>query len=556
LDPAEKPASATPSTTAKQLFWLLALALICLMPFANKAFHVDDTLFLRAAEHIQKHPGDFYGFTMNWFGTPMPMIRVFDNPPLTCYYLALVGSLAGWSEPVLHLAFLLPALAAVSGSFALARHYCARPLLAGLVAMLTPVFLISATSLMCDTMLLAFWVWALVWFERGLQRNDSFAFLGSGLLVGFALLTKFTGLALIPLMAAYGLVRQRRPGSWLVALVIPILFAGGYEWITHKLYGEGLLFTAASFASKDRTAVQGHLLEKGILGLGFAGGCFLPLLFYLPLLLSRRILLSGLCLFVPCLLLLPFMEHLKPLLWRTQDHLDWMTFFQIALFTLGGIWLLLLAGSDFWHHRDPVSLLLTLWILGIFVFAIALNWTVNGRSLLPIAPAVAILLARRMERQSVHSHFLQQLWPVSLPALLAAVISLSLTRADYNSANVARTAATELCARHKTAGHTLWFEGHWGFQYYMEKSGASPMDLSVPKLASGDLLVLPSNNSNVYPAPLDLVHLIDVLAYVPNPRYSTMNSSAGAGFYAAVLGPLPFAVGHIDPDHFYVFQVN
>src|SRR2546426_9386785 len=92
--------------------WLVLLTLACLAPFLNKAVHIDDTLFLRAAEQIQKHPADFYGFRMNWFGTTKPMIANFDNPPLACYYAALVGSVAGWSEPVLHLAFMLPAVMA------------------------------------------------------------------------------------------------------------------------------------------------------------------------------------------------------------------------------------------------------------------------------------------------------------------------------------------------------------------------------------------------------------------------------------------------------------
>ena len=44
--------------------WLLMLVLVCLLPFINKAVHIDDTLFLRAAQQIQKHPLDFYGFRM------------------------------------------------------------------------------------------------------------------------------------------------------------------------------------------------------------------------------------------------------------------------------------------------------------------------------------------------------------------------------------------------------------------------------------------------------------------------------------------------------------
>src|ERR1051325_891527 len=101
------PASTTTSPTASPvtsvrnlrvptLLWLLLLTCVCLLPFLGKPFHVDDTLFLRIAAHIQKHPVDFFGFKMNWYGNVRPMVENFDNPPLTCYYIALVTGVLGW----------------------------------------------------------------------------------------------------------------------------------------------------------------------------------------------------------------------------------------------------------------------------------------------------------------------------------------------------------------------------------------------------------------------------------------------------------------------------
>jgi 4-amino-4-deoxy-L-arabinose transferase-like glycosyltransferase len=529
------------------LAWALVLAIACLAPFANKAFHIDDTLFLRAAEHIQKHPINFYGFTMNWFGTPMPMIRCFDNPPLACYYMALVASVAGWSEVTMHLAFLIPALAAVWGTFSLARNYCSRPIVAAAVAVLTPVFLISATTVMCDVMLLAFWVWSLVLFERGLQKNDWRPFLISGLLAGLAVLTKFTALALIPLLGAYGFIRYRRLGWWILPPLIVVLFAGAYELATYRLYGRGLLFTATALASEDRSARQGGVMVKNILGLGFVGGSFLTTLFYVPLLWSRRRIFLGACMFVACMLLLPRVGQLKPFLWR-DGHLNWLTSIASALFTVGGIHLILLAWADFWERRDPTSFLLVVWILGIFVFATTLNWTINGRSLLPMLPAVGILVARRLELRTNPSEP-RRAWQILWPALPAAAVSLLLVQADYNLADTNRVAAAELCAKYLKHGNGLYFEGHWGFQYYMEKLGAKAMDVSVPKLDSGDILILPNNSEH-------LLRRLEVLEHRPNPHLSIMNNSAGAGFYASIVGPLPFAIENIEPCLFFVYEVK
>src|SRR3990167_8232379 len=118
---ARPPAPAHERRVTSRTGLVLATAL-SLVPFAGKAFHVDDPLFLWTARQVQSHPADFYGFRVNWYGTDMAMAGVTKNPPVAAYYLAAAAALAGWGETALHLAFLLPAIAAVLGTFALARR--------------------------------------------------------------------------------------------------------------------------------------------------------------------------------------------------------------------------------------------------------------------------------------------------------------------------------------------------------------------------------------------------------------------------------------------------
>ena len=544
--------SPKPPTSLWPLVWVLFITLGCLLPFLGKPFHIDDPLFLRAAGQIQKHPADFYGFTMNWLGTPLPMVKDFDNPPLTCYYLALAAAVVGGSEPALHLAFLLPALAAAAGIFGFARRFCRRPGLAAVVAVLTPVFLISATTLMCDVMCLAFWIWAVVTFVKGLESNNGKWLLAAGLLAGLATLTKFTGLALVPLLAFYAFTRQRKFGRWLVALLIPVLFAVGYEWITRRLYGQGMLLAAGAFASEDRSGAQGGLLEKTLIGLGFLGGCFLPVLFYLPMIWSRRLAVPWLGLLATCVAALFWQPHFKSLL-LPGGHLNVATFLAAAVFLAGGILVLLMAGADFWHRRDPDSLLLVLWVLGLLTFTVVLNWTINGRSLLPALPAVGILLARRLDARWPEPSPARRLWLLG-PVWLAAALSLRLAQADARLAQINRLAAEQLWVQYHKPGKTVWFEGHWGFQYYLEKQGGQAIDLNDPKKAGGDILIIPANASNLYAPPMDLVRLIATADFLPDAWCSTMNKLAGAGFYASVHGPLPFVIGRLEPDRFYIFE--
>ena len=129
-----------------------------------------------------------------------------------------------------------------------------------------------------------------------------------------------------------------------------------------------------------------------------------------------------------------------------------------------------------------------------------------------------------------------------------------LTRADARLAETNRRAAEQLWIQYHQPGNTVWFEGHWGFQYYLEKAGGKAIDLNDPRKARGDILIIPANASNLYEPPMDLVRLLAKVDYLPDAHCATMNNLAGAGFYASVHGPLPFVIGRIEPDRFYIFQ--
>jgi 4-amino-4-deoxy-L-arabinose transferase-like glycosyltransferase len=104
------------------------------LPFAGKAFNVDEPLFIWAAQHAQMHPTDPYGFDVNWYGKADPMRDVMQNPPLTSYCIALAAAFVGWSEFGLHLVFSLFAVAAIAGTWTLATRLTSSPWLASAIA--------------------------------------------------------------------------------------------------------------------------------------------------------------------------------------------------------------------------------------------------------------------------------------------------------------------------------------------------------------------------------------------------------------------------------------
>lgn len=264
--------------TALSLFILTVLILACLVPFIGKAFHIDDPLFVWCARHIQSHPGDFYGFMVNWEGSEKPLWSTMQNPPLACYYMLPAGVLFGWNEIALHAWYLWPALALGIGTFILARRFCAHPLAAALVTVTAPVFLLSSTSLMCDTLMMAFWVWAMVFWLDGLGEGSQAKLGVAALLMTACELTKYFGVSLIALLLVYSALEKRRVGAWLAWLLAPVLILLIYQWLTSRLYGRGLLHNAVTFATEGR--MDGGLAERIVTGLAFGGGCmfiFVPL---------------------------------------------------------------------------------------------------------------------------------------------------------------------------------------------------------------------------------------------------------------------------------------
>lgn len=512
---------------------LAAATLICLLPFIDKAFHIDDPLFVWAGRQMQTRWWDPYGFDVNWYGWAMPMHEVTKNPPLASGYIALIFSMFGESEFWLHAAFLLAAIAVVLGTYTLAQRLCDFPFQAALALLCTPVFMISSTTVMCDVLMLALWIWAVVFWLRGLDDHRPTLLAVAGLLIGAAALTKYFGIALVPLLVAYSLVRRRTSGwEWLPYLLIPVAIAGAYEWATRALYGHGLFWEAFAYATQNETRAPGGLWLKILSALSCTGGCCAIVLICAPIMARSRTWRWGIIgAMILCVVL-------------------WLAFgSQWSLFALAGLSVLALPILDIREDKDAEALLLLLWVFGTFLFCI-LNWTVNGRSILPMMPAIAILLLRRFKTSGAVPHRGLN-WCLGAAAALSLLVSF----ADYRLAESARTAVHDIALKVDSLPKgTIWFQGHWGFQYYAQENGWRAFDTKQPAARSGDLIVLPFNNTNLVAIPPETVERLFTLELPVLPSVSTMNQAVGAGFYSDKRGPLPFAFGSVPVEKYYILR--
>lgn len=487
------------------------------------------------------------------------MSEVTQNPPLASYFAALVGSIAGWSETALHLGFILPALGVTLGAYRLALRFTRQPLIAAAATLLTPGFLVSASGLMCDTMMLAIWVWAAVFWIEGLEEPDKPLYLAiSSFLIAGCALTKYFGVSLVPLLLVYSLVRKRRLGSWVGFLLVPIFILGGYEIWTRALYGHGLLLAAFHYTGMAHGAVREELSVSGqaLVGLAFAGGCALPALTFVPLLWSRKQILVGGVLSV--LLGFSFFRGWIDLgtYYANQNWLHQhlaLVSSQLLFYIAGGVSILALAIADLWKKKDAASLFLFLWVAGSFVFAVFLNWVVTARSILPLVPAAAILIARRLDECRLPAKSGHPL-ALAMPLVVSAVVSLWVTSGDAALADTARTMANAIHQKTRNGPSAVEFQGHWGFQYYMESFGARPLEIGGYGSNPGDLIVIPKSNVNIFPISLPTTEEgaadVDVHSWA-----ATMSKEVGAGFYFSGWGPLPFAFGPVPPERYYFLRV-
>ncbi len=528
---------------------LLALLTVAMLaPFLNRAFHIDDPLFIWSARQILEHPSDPYGFMVNWYSTNDPMHTVTQNPPLACYYVAGAGAVLGWSESALHAALLLPAIGVILGVYRLAGRLSRRPMAAALATLACPVFLLCSTSIMCDTLMLCFWVWAVVFWIAAMDapcggRRVFLLSAASGTCMAAAALTKYFGISLIPLLLIYALTRRRYVP--LLALLIPVAVLIAYELWTHHLYGLGLLSQSFNYAKTTRKTYNRRPLDMILLNLScFTGGCLLPALLFYPLMTPRWLRWPGLLLFILVfvMLIVNRPDSVKALLHGDpMNHqaiiLNMHLILQLALFCVGGLAAMIFTGLDMKRHCDADALLLTLWVAGTMVFAGFVNWSINGRSILPMAPALGIILARHLDARAVLDGARPAAsWRWLAPLVLSALVGLAAAWADMSVANADRAAAQRIATTYSQIPGRLWFEGHWGFQYCLQSEKAQPLVRPSPVVDPQDLVAIPLNNSFIWILNENVAKVREKFSQPVLGWASVHSGYTGAGFYSDIYG--------------------
>lgn len=463
-------------TTRSFLLILLLWAGITALDF-NKAFHIDETFHLKAAQWIEHHPGRPMSGTVNWGMDPEP-IHDFNQPPGFFYLVAATGHLFGYAEGPMHAMRSVFTLLALLCFHRLARYRAPRHAL-WLTALfaLCPAFLVNQ-GLMTDVplllMMLLFFNFLLV--PGRLPTGARYAL--AGLALAGAMFIKYSTL---PLLLAFPLVMVlRREWRRLPLALVPVLLIVAWSIWNLQEYGQVHLL--------DRK--PGDPSPRGIfvkiLALLSAFGAVAPFTpAFLGALLPKRAgwLFPAWIIGIAAAVVFCIAAYTGAITETTSDQVLRLSF------TLNGVLIVAYCVRHLPRSVDPRTAdtwALALWAAGLAFFLVAFSPMMATRHVLLIVPPVLLLIAPALD----HARLRVKALAVACTAVLGVLLTVSdKAYADFYRQQAPRVAGA---MKARTAG-TVWSLGHWGWQWYAEQAGMHTYAMRESRPEPGDILVIPED---------------------------------------------------------------
>lgn len=496
----------------KSLLIIVFLVIVTEVIFLNKAISTDGIFYIYTARQIQKNPFKPYDFVMNDNGYLRPASEIANNPPFFSYYLAGGEKILPrgiTEEKKFHLLMLVWTILAVVGFWALSGFYIPLSSLrfvATIFWFFSPAFLVNSTNVMYDIPLVAFLLWAIYFYQLGIKRN-SFSLRITGLLIGLlAGWIKFYGLLVI---ICFLFLEEKNQYRLLVGITgVLFVFLSEVFW---RILANYSFFLAAGRVGGGRKIS----LEKFWAIVNYLGGGFLfPLAFWLlrqkywQYLVGFLVFLGGGIFFTKVFTVIPGIQ---------------LTIFLVSFL-----------GLLFWFINCKVSSkeesFLHFWA-GIFLL---FNFLVSSifalRYLLPAIAALILLLARNLKEYP---------WPKYVFSVFSVILGILITVSDYQYAGVYPEIVGDVkkyCAR----DFPIYFCGHQGFQYYLEKEKAIAVLTENTDWEGVVVLTRFSDPQRIYPGLRQ--ELILRKFYPAKLPIFTQNTFAAAGFHLNLFGVMPYAV--------------
>ncbi len=505
----------------------IALAILLILPFLNKAYTIDEPMDLIESAQVMRDFWHPLHFDICWDSPTVCAAAplVIPNVALTAYFL-LPATWFGSPEWLVHTLQLGALFLGLMATVSIALRLGFRPLEASLVALFVvalPSVLVYTNSANPDILAMALAAAGidrlLLWRQERSLRSGILA----GVLLGLAPLARPQLLLLIPiavLAVAFG------PGMRLVQRIRSLWFVA----VSLAVFATGILLT-------KEPEVHAALVPGRLLALSKVAYNTFSYFWYL---------------------VVPFPFGIAWMLGAGRRRVALLlgaAGLLIALTALGkvNIWVALAVVcaccgaftlcATFYRAIRERSFDVMFLVAWMAIPLAAVSYVhLPPKYFIASAPAIAILVVGFLRKRR------------SFTTLAGTVIAASLClcwltlRADAEFAGKARLAAEDLIRPQTAAGSRVWFTGDWGIYWYAQRAGAKVLMPAGPQPVTGDLLLVGAEGAvSGWEQRFPHRSLLARREYVS--RFGrTMSHEARAGLHSNVVGLLPWspANGYLD----------
>lgn len=518
----------------------LLLAAVCLLPYLNKAYLIDDPWFLMMSRQIIQHPLHPMGFDVCW-DTVDNCTKAYEMTPGNSLmgYVLVPTILNGAHEWMAHLTQLMLAWIAIIAMTSLIFRFGWdrwHATVGALLLVAIPPFLPMAGTAMPDVLATAVALVAMerlaAWKAEQKWTQGAAAAIALGL-AGFAR----SHLALLLPLAAFFLLDSINPREILEQIRRRL-------WLWTPVFaGFGILLALILAVREHNLALNPPPVVVGPSNIPTNLFAYLAY-FVFPLPLAFCWMANRFKTKRPSFLLILIPVVLIPLFLR------WNIVLVLFLAVLG---LRVLGGLIYqaFKQRDPMGLFLLLWIL--VPFPIVYYTHLPMKYLLPCIPAVILLCFRLLDGVS-----LQFARGAAFALILAGTgYSLLILHSDAEFADFGRDSLVRLIAPHVAAGEKVWFPGQYWSYWYAPLDGATLTYPGGPQPKPGDLLVVDvfADSAGAHWPLKRFPHrtLVDAVDH----KYSFGRTmGAGMGLYSNAFGFWLWGFGESDKDRFELWRID
>ncbi len=161
---------------------------------------------------------------------------------------------------------------------------------------------------------------------------------------------------------------------------------------------------------------------------------------------------------------------------------------------VGGTWCagLGLIGASIRHRawRDRTFLFLVAWLLCEVTTYVLTSPFGGARRVIGVVTVATFLAGHLASLETAKRQVVQRIVQIAL--VVGTLVSLGYYVVDYSEAAAQRDAARLSAARARELGaSTIWFTGHWGFQYYALEAGMQQLSPGRTHVSRGDFIIVP-----------------------------------------------------------------